>query len=118
MVAIVIAIVVDMIAEFCGGLWLHLLSQELFSPRVLRLVAEAKCGLDGPHDRQDKGAYYGEGCSLLPHHTMEHRVSTVLYLAVVVGIIKCAPYSRNLVRGCVMSFPAFTNKMKSSAALL
>ena len=35
MAAIVIVIVVDVMAEFCGGLWLRPLSQDLFSPRVL-----------------------------------------------------------------------------------
>ena len=33
-VAIVIVIVVVLMGEFCGGLWLHPLSQDLFSARV------------------------------------------------------------------------------------
>lgn len=45
-------------------------------------------------------------------------MSTVLYLAALADIEKCAPYSGSLVRGCVKSFPAFTNTTKDSAALL
>ena len=46
-VAIAKAIVRIVMVEFCGGLWLHPLSQDLFSTRVspkpLKLQAHLKC---------------------------------------------------------------------------